>query len=255
MKEKLSKIRILSTLMLLILSALVLLSVGLGFAISHQDIVANAQPQFIIGQQFFYRTSLIPIYGEGYYFEEAKFTVTGLKEINNISYFEIQRDINYYFFNPATNVTRKIGNNTNTWYCDRKDGNCIGRNADPKEYTNENNFVTDGSFFAYWMLGLNENAELTMRNVATENIGGKRREDRIRYDFKVIGKEMIDGRESFKVKATIIDENTQNIKELRYYWVDSTNRILIKKESYTDNGIKNFEETLIAVNNAQEVGQ
>ncbi len=203
---------------------------------------ANTYPKFTPGQQFFYETSLIPISGEGYYFERQEFKVKGIRIINGSRYFEVQRIVDYYIHNPISNITRKIGNRENTWYYHAKNGYCIGKNINPERFSDEDIFSTDGSMFSYWMLGLRDGAKWTMRTITAEK--GKREILKTKYDFEVLGRGMVNGRDCFKIKAAITDETTGKVKETRYYWIDVKDRILVKLESYSGQN-KNFEINLV----------
>lgn len=202
----------------------------------------NTYLKFTPGQQLYYETSLIPISGEGYYFEKQKFMVKGIRIINGSRYFEVQRIVDYYIYNPVDNITLKIGNRTNTWYYNAKNGYCIGKNINPERFSDEDVFSTDASMFSYWMLGLREGAKWTMRTITAEK--GKRETLKTRYNFEVLGRDVVDGRKCFKIKATITDEAAGKVKETRYYWVDVKDRILVKLESYSGKN-KNFEIKLV----------
>lgn len=102
------------------------------------------------------------------------------------------------------------------------------------------------SFFAYWMLGLTDEAKWNMQTDITWYLKGKEEVKKGKDEFRVIGKERVNNRDSFKVERRIIRENI--VSSIEYYWVDVEKRILLRKEFYdTSSGgkIKYYEEDMI----------
>lgn len=206
----------------------------------------NSHPSFSIGQKFFYKTSSIPV-EEGYYFEEQTFTINGKERIDGSEYYVIIRNLTgYVSADPSDTVlTERFESMINTWYCDSENGRCVGKNVNPEKYSDENMFVTDSSLFAYWMLGLKDNAKWSMYLNATEKIDdGTYLKVNKKYEFEVIEKERVDEALCFKVKMTYIDTDTKEIRYVRNYWIDVKRRILIKKEEF-ESGIRIYEQNLI----------
>ncbi len=208
----------------------------------------NSHPSFSAGQKFFYKTSSIPLQEEreGYYFEEEMFTINRIERINGREYYVIIRNSTGYIsvdpINPV--IVESFENIINTWYCDKENGKCIGKNINPEKYLDENMFVTDSSLFAYWMLGLKENLRWNMYlNATQETAKDEYLKVNQKYEFEVIGKEKVNNILCFKVKMTYIDTDTKEVY-VRNYWIDAERRILIKKEEF-QNGIRIYEQNLI----------
>jgi len=210
------------------------------------DLELNSHPSFSIGQKFFYKTSSIPVQ-EGYYFEEQIFTLNGIERITGIEYYVIIRNLTGYVSADPTNTAfvESFESIINTWYCDKENGKCIGKNINPEKYLDENMFVTDSSLFAYWMLGLKENLRWNMYlNATQETAKDEYLKVNQKYEFEVIGKEKVNGMLCFKVKMIYIDTDTKEVRYVRNYWIDVERRILIKKEEF-ESGIRIYEQNLI----------
>ncbi len=209
---------------------------------SIDDLELNFHPSFSLGQRFFYKTNSRPISGGEDYYEEETFSIERIERIKGREYYVIIRN-NTGFLAKSSRI-ENLGSIINTWYCDKENGKCIGKNINPTEYSDENMFVTDSSFFAYWMLGLKDNLRWNIYVNATQIDASGTMHINKKYEFEVIGKEKVDDIPSFKVKMTYMDVDTKRIEETRYYWIDINRRILIKKVVFRDN-IKEFEENLV----------
>ena len=211
-----------------------------------EDMELNARPTFSIGQKFFYEFNPPnPISGEGYYYEKETFTVKGTERINGREYYVIVSNNTGWL--KKGNKIEKLDDIINTWYYDKENGKCIGKNLNPTTYSDENTYATDASMFAYWMLGLRDDMkwDIYTKTIETETIGDKTgvMKYNTKYEFEVVGKEKVDDVLCFKVKMRYVDMDTKRVEETRYYWIDANRRILIKKEVFRD-GIKSFEEKL-----------
>lgn len=187
-------------------------------------------------------SDVIFIRDEGYYHEEKTFVISQIETINGREYYAIIGN-NTGFLERSSGI-ENVGSIISTWYCDKENGRCIGKNINPTNYSDENTYATDSSMFAYWMLGLKDNARWSIYVSAKQTEENRTTEANLKYEFEVIGKEKVDNTPSFKVKLDYIDMDTKRIKETRYYWVDADRRILIKKEVFRDN-VEASEEKLV----------
>jgi len=180
----------------------------------------NTEPQFTIGQTFSYRTNNLTM-ADGVYYEKSDFIVNGTKVINGDLYYEIVRYWTAHILSDCVSCpsgkSHSMNNRTQILYFHCETGSCIGKNIDAVKFSNEDFYATDIGFFAYWMLGLKENICWTMNE-----------DSLIQYNFEVIGKEEILGKESFKVKMQHMSKG--ELEEVRHYWVDSERRILVEAE-------------------------
>jgi len=214
------------------------------------ELEINSEPSFKIGQKYFYVLHSPKAINEGgnYYFATETYEVKGTERINNTDYYVVICNYSWYVSKtPETDISnsKRIGGVIITWYYNKKNGECIGKNTISKEnYMNEDVFTTDHPFFARWMLCLEENIGWYMNNIVTQTIDNITIKVNERYDFKVIGKEKIEGVECFKVKLDIVDIPTKKIERTRYYWVDVNRRIGIKMQEF-EGGIMMYEVNLI----------
>lgn len=87
-------------------------------------------------------------------------------------------------------------------------------------------------FYGYWMLGLNESFKIK------EEIHGKfgGRDGSTIATYEVLGKEKINGRETYKVKIVIKNKiDGQEMKKEGVAWTDEEKRILTKFIEYSGN--------------------
>jgi hypothetical protein len=206
-----------------------------------ENMELTAPPQFKIPQKFVYNSTPSSVSGVGYYREELVFTIENIEEIDGRKYYAITRNLAGFLNEFGTiGMEERLEDIITTWYCDKENGRCIGKNMGSTNYSDENSFVTDSSMFAYWMLGLKENLKWNMYITATQD----NMVFNVKYEFEVVGKEKVDDIECFKVKMRYVDTDTKKVEETRYYWIDVTRRILIKKEVYKDS-LRLFEQKLV----------
>lgn len=181
----------------------------------------NANPQFEIGQTFSYLTSNMTLSGSGYYYEEDVFTINDTKEIDGRMYYEVIRNWTSHALESCSScqngTKHSTSNRIEIFYYGIENGTCIGRSIDPLKFSNQDFYVTDVGFFAYWMLGLKEGAAWEMNQDSLWS-----------YKFEVLGMEEVNDILCFKVKMQHISKGS--LQEIRHYWVDSERRILIEEE-------------------------
>ncbi len=150
-------------------------------------------------------------------------TLFGKKEINNVI-----RHFTYYYKESGKVLKLKVENAV------VKDGA-------------EDLRATDMSFFAYWMLGLDDNAKWEINFTETTKTPSSDLVEHRKFEFRVTGREKINTMECFKVEKRVINLDKNNkVEEIDYYWIDVKKRILIKKEFYNEDKVKYFEENLVS---------
>lgn len=95
--------------------------------------------------------------------------------------------------------------------------------------------IYGGIFFFPWMLALTDDfkAEINF----TEN--GKT----LTEELEIVGTEILNNRECFKVKKTIVRDN--KVESIEYIWVDKKRRITLKSETFVQN-VKVYTVNLIS---------
>jgi len=194
-------------------------------------LLINKQPQFEVGQKFFYRTNNISVGFSEYYYAEDIFTVNGTREINGPEYYEVIRNYSFHFIEDHViyGITDDVSNLVENFYYNVENGTCIGKTVNPGSYSNEDSYATDVAFFAPWMLGLEENLKWEMND-----------EDSYRsYKSKVLGREKVSSISCFKVKMQVFYKG--NLREVRNYWIDCERRIMIEEEVLGRFGVDHYK--------------
>lgn len=165
-----------------------------------KELPKNSEISFGVGDVFYYETT-------GGAKDRTIYTVEGIETINGSDCFIVQR--NHSFIGPSdrTEFTDRL------WY-DKNTGEV--KKADLGYYplsVKVAQFLTKGWFFSPWMLSLTDDFELEIRYNCTYEPGAV-------IKYQVVGREMVNGRECFKVKLNDV-----------YLWIDIKKRILVKSSN------------------------
>ena len=173
----------------------------------------NSEVPLSVGKKFIYE--VIENGGRG----TDKYTVERIEKINGNDYYVVRRD--FYFVDKSKTIINDIDR---AWY-NTETGEVIKIEFNESQIVEgkvAEFIVSDTWNFAPWMLALNDNFEQKFKYRDTYT-----KEGQIDYkNYKVAGKEKINGRETFKVKITSIVNFKKDNEE--YWWIDAQKRILVK---------------------------
>lgn len=211
---------------------------GRQYNVSGGELPKNSEINFKVGQKFVYKSP-----EDEYGWFTSTYTIERIEKVDGRDCYIV---LAYY-----ETISKEEDMHSNTHYISycydieegrvlqiMAGGDVIDDGAEEVRATN--------SFFAYWMLGLTDEAKWNMQTDITWYLKGKEEVKKGKDEFRVIGKERVNNRDSFKVERRIITENI--VSSINYYWVDVEKRILLRKEFYdTSSGgkIKYYEEDMI----------
>jgi len=215
---------------------------GIGYNLSYiGDLPKNSEIQFKVGQKFIYKTP-----EKEYGWEIDTFTVEKIERKNGKEYFVVVQESNsttFGDFNEKRNILRYF-----TYYYDKENGRVAQIKVDNVTVMDGSQELraTDLSFFAYWMLGLKDNAKWEIK--FTEITPSLNLVEHSTFEFRVLGREKVNNRECFKVEKRIINNDKKDaVEEIDYHWVDVEKRILVKEEYYTADKVKLVELNLVSM--------
>ncbi len=212
---------------------------GIGYEASYSELPKNSDIQFKVGQKFIYKTP-----EEEYGWLITTYRVEKIERKNGKEYFVVLQEDNSTTFDDKEriNIIQYF-----TYYYDKENGKVsqIKVNDAIVKDGAENLRATDMSFFAYWMLSLDDNANWEIK--FTETTPSLNLVEHRNFEFRVLAREKVNNRECFKVEKRIINIDKKNeLEEIDYYWVDVKKRILIKKEFYSTDKVKIYEMNIIS---------
>jgi len=214
---------------------------GIGYHLSYiEDIPKNSEIQFKVGQKFIYKTP-----EKEYGWMTKTFTVEKIERKNGKEYFVVVQESNSttFDFGEKRNTLHYF-----TYYYDKENGRVaqIKVNNHTVMDGSQELRATDSSFFAYWMLGLKDNAKWKIK--FTEITPSLNLVEHKTFEFRVLGREKVNNRECFKVEKRIINNDKKDaVEDIDLYWVDVEKRIFVKKERYTADKVKYSELNLVSM--------
>ncbi len=135
---------------------------------------------------------------------------------------------------------------TQTIYYDKDNGSVLKLLGLGKVLTGDDAEITiSESFFASWMLALDDNFK--WKQEYTYTIGEKTKKKSKEYE--VVNRDKVEGIECFKVKVTTISNPEEIIKKITYksyLWIDAKKRILIKSEYWSKGNLRTSETNLVS---------
>ncbi len=218
---------------------------GMEYKTTSSELPKNSEIQFKIGEKFVYKT-LEKEYGwliTTYYVEK-------IEEINGRECFVVFQEDNETTI--ETLFDKKETNNVIhyfTYYYHKKSGKVLKLKVESAIVKDgaEDLRSTDMSFFAYWMLGLYDDAKWETNFTETTRTHSSDLVEHRKFEFRVMEKEKVNNKECFKVEKRVINLDKNNkVEERDYYWIDIKKRILIKKEFYNEDNLKYFEQNLVS---------
>ena len=216
---------------------------SIGYSVSEAEIKKNSEISFKVGDKFMYQS---PGYREKDGCQDT-FTIERSEKVSGRDAYVVVNEHNEIYAETLFEKTKHYStDDTTTYYYDKIDGEVLKIVNDDGEVIKdgaENLRATAKTFFAYWMLGLADDAKWELSFTQTTSFLNmtEHRKD----EFRVVGREKVNNRNCFKVEKRIVNIDKNLVEEIDYFWVDVKKRILIKKEFYADN-VKYFEENLVS---------
>jgi hypothetical protein len=183
-------------------------------------LVPNTEPQFVVGEEFYYETSSHLLGGPEDLYEQREeiFRVNTTTEIDGRNYYEIVYSLSVCVCESDTG-SETVTNTTLLFYYDLENGTCIGKNTDPLRYTNEDGLATDIGFFAFWMLALGEDFRWQLSDEACSKV----------HMIDVLAIDEVNGTQCFRVG--IMELLNGRVNRARQLWIDCEKRMLIREET------------------------
>lgn len=231
----------------------VITDTGIGYNITSADVPKNSEIQFKVGEKFVYQTPKVEsssFFGKAWSQATTTYTIDGIERVDGRDCYLVTEMDNSTFVESGGRTPQSYVHVFRLCY-DTETGRVLRASTKTMdgEYVIKDGaeeLRADHSFFAYWMLGLDDNAR--WETLSTEVTPSLNMVEHGKDEFRVIQREMINGRESFKVEKKIIgDLDKKEVTGVDYYWVDVKKRIMVRWERYNgDMEGKYVEDNLLS---------
>lgn len=219
---------------------------GIGYNFTYfGNIQKNSEIQFKVGDKFLYRTE-----GDLGGYSNITYFVEEIKKVDGRECYVVsETDSSIYI--EAEGWPPQYFSRTITLCYDKETGRVLRVTL---RENNEEFIIEDGanelramhSFFAYWMLGLSDDAKWEI--LFTQITPSLNLTEYHKAEFRVLGREKVNDRECFKVELRYVEllDKKEVVTSIDYYYVDVKKRIVVRWARYSVDKLKYSEMNFIS---------